>query len=95
MWFSKWFKRRIMYAGWISGEPEDRRKLRRLGIHGPMRYSRDCKAFQQCLLTPRKMQRLIDKGVLPNPGSWTAYWVDTDENLPRERQLGIAGKVQL
>jgi len=92
----------IRYAGWIPGHSRDRRKWRQMGVGGRMRYSImqtaypgwGRGAFERCEVSPQTMQKLLDMDCLPNPRSWTAYWVETDANLPRERQLWGGAPVQ-
>jgi hypothetical protein len=91
----------VMYAGWLPANPWDRRKWRKLGVGGSMRFRAmpgvygTLGVFEHCDVTPKTMQRLLDQEVLPNPGSWTAYWKQTGKQLPRERQLWGGALVQL
>lgn len=93
-WF-RWPERQIMYAGWLDGKSEDRRKWRQLGVEGRMIYNTDAHAFEHCDIRPERMRELLYQGAIPNPYSWTAYWVDTDRQLPRKHQLWGGAQVQL
>ena len=94
----------IMYAGWIPTNPEDRAKWRQLGLRGEMIYSAGriapqyaeqwAGALEHCEATPKVMQRLIEQKALPDPMLFTAYWIETDTNLPRDRQLWGGASVQ-
>jgi len=54
--------------GWIDGWPWERRKLRRLGVRGKMRYNWRIGTFEHCQCDDATMKRL--KAELPN------FWPD-------------------
>lgn len=95
-----------MYAGWIPGKPEDRRKWRWLGIRGSMRWIQETDPdqlikhpewtghFEHCEASPSVMQRLLNDPRIDLPDTFTAYWIETGDNLPCGRQLWGGASVQ-
>jgi hypothetical protein len=80
----------IKYAGWIPGLPWQRRKLRKLGVRGRMKYrlaetAYGIGAFEYCEVSWEVLKRLVDEWGLPNPGSFTAM-DEHGEQLPRQEQ---------
>ena len=35
-------------VGWIEGKPQDKHKLRKLGVKGRMKYNEEFKCFEHC-----------------------------------------------
>lgn len=87
--------RQIVYGGWFPAKPQDRRKWRQRGIGGRLIYNAEFEAFEYAETTPQTVQRLLCEGLMPNPYSWTAYWADTNVNLPRKYQLWGGAPVQM
>ena len=72
-----------VFVGWIDAKPWQKRRLRRLGVFGPMPWSHG--TFQHCYATKETLEKLIQEWKLPNPGSFTA--VDNNgTSLPEDEQ---------
>ena len=75
----------VYNAGWLYGAPEDRRKLRQIGVRGRMTYSDG--AFSHCMTSDEVMKRLLVVGWLSYPGSFTRVNMSTGIQLPRRKQI--------
>ena len=83
--------RGICNAGWIAGVPQDRRKLRQIGVRGRMRYTPPnddgLGAFAMCLDSDDVIKRLLVCGWLNYPGAFTKVDMRTGVQLPRRKQI--------
>ena len=84
-----------IFAGWISGNPEDASLLRRLGVQGPMEYHAHSFAFVNCRINLETHNRLTREF----PSYWSlAFTAINSEGqpLPNEQQyLWYEGLKQL
>lgn len=69
----------IYGLGWISGKPEHRRRLRKIGVRGRMDYNDDGGYFAHCVVSDEVMQRLLVAGWIDYPGAFTRVNLRTGE----------------
>jgi hypothetical protein len=76
----------ITYIGWIKAWPWAWRRLRTLGVQGPMRYNWRNRVFQHCHCRHEIMIRLMSQF----PGFWPGCFTGVDEagkQLPHDKQI--------
>ena len=76
-------------VGWIAGVPQDRRKLRQIGVRGRMTYGQGIggDAFERCIASDEVIERLLVCGWLNYPGAFTKVNMRTGVQLPRRKQI--------
>jgi len=75
----------MRYAGWIKASPQDRHKIRSLGVEGKMIYNYEFGGFEYCNCGVHIIERLIKE----LPGFWPASFTALNlkkKQLPKEAQ---------
>lgn len=75
----------MRYLGWIKGNPQDRHKIKSLGVEGKIIFNHKMGCFEHCNCKGHIIERLIKE--LPKfwPPSFTAIGTKK-KPLPMERQ---------